>query len=565
MEYIIGTIVLVIAFVLIGFISKKQSYREIDKLEQWKIDVMNRPVLDEMSKVKQLNMTGQTEVLFERWRNEWDEIVTIDLPDVEEYLFDAEEYIDKYRFRRAKEVINKIDQKLAKTEAKIDKILSELNELIGSEEKNRHEIDQLKEAYREARKNLLAHRYSFGNSENSLELLLDVIVNQFDLYEEKTVNGNYLEAREEVLLIKENLESIALKMDLIPQLLIECQSTLPAQISDLKEGYKEMLDQGYSLDHISLPNETDKLESELQSYIALIEKTEIEEVQSGVETIKETIEFLYDLLEQEVHAKSYLLKNEGQTGMMLEKAQTDSEQLREETKIVQQSYHIKEQELEQSRQLEKRLKDLSSRFMVIKFKVEQNDTAHTLLSEELQIIKDELEVIQLEQVSYKEKLQMLRKDEMAAREKINDIKKQIGESIRLVSKSNIPGLPEDFKYLVADSKEAMQNVAAQLEQKPLDMQSVQQYLEVAVLTVEKLVKSTNSLIENVVLAEKVIQYGNRYKSKYSSVAIGLQKAEKEFRGFNYQEALEQAASAIEEVEPGALKRIEALMQEQRTN
>ena len=38
----------------------------MDRLEVWKIDLMNRPVLDEMSKVKQLNMTGQTEELFER-------------------------------------------------------------------------------------------------------------------------------------------------------------------------------------------------------------------------------------------------------------------------------------------------------------------------------------------------------------------------------------------------------------------------------------------------------------------------------------------------------------------
>jgi septation ring formation regulator len=565
MEYIIGIIILIITLILIGIFSKKKSYKEIDKLEQWKIDIMNRPVLDEMSKVKQLNMTGQTEVLFERWRNEWDEIVTIDLPDVEEYLFDAEEYIDKYRFKRAKEVINKIDQKLAKTEAKIDKILSELNELIGSEEKNRHEIDQLKEAYREARKNLLAHRYSFGKSETALETLLDIVINQFDLYVEKTSNGNYLEAREEVLLIRENLESIALKMDLIPQLLIECQSTLPVQIAELKDGYREMLEQGYSLEHVSLENELVKLDHELQSYIVSIEKAEIDEAQTGIETIKETIELLYDLLEQEVHAKSYIQKNDGQTGLMLEMAHSESDLLKEETKTVQQSYHIKEQELEQSRQLDKKLKDLANRYMVIKFKVEQNETASTVLSEELKLIKDELEVIQMEQVAYKEKLQMLRKDEMAAREKINDIKKQIGESIRLVTKSNIPGMPEDFKYLVSDSKEALQNVAAQLEQKPLDMQSVQQYLEVAVLTVEKLVKSTTTLIENVALAEKVIQYGNRYKSKYSTVAIGLQKAEKEFRGFNYQEALEQAAAAIEEVEPGALKRIEALIQENKSN
>jgi septation ring formation regulator len=559
MEYIIGIIVIIIALILVGIILKKNSFKEIDRLEQWKIDIMNRPVLDEMSKVKQLNMTGQTEVLFERWRNEWDEVVTIDLPNVEEYLFDAEEYIDKYRFKRAKEVQVKIDQKLTKTENKINKILSELNELVGSEEKNRLEIEQLKEAYREARKNLLAHRYNFGNSEKKLELLLDTVIAQFDEYEEKTVNGNYLEAREEVLLIKENLEGIAMKMDIIPQLLTDCQSSIPAQISELKEGYREMVEQGYFLEHISLQDETERLENELVSYIRSIEDLEILEVQAGVQIIKETIDVLYDLLEKEAHAKSYIVKNENQTANMLEIAHQASEHLKAETKVVQQTYHLKEIELEQSRQLEKRLTDLSNRYLVIKYKIEQNETAHTLLSEELQDIKDEIETVQVEQAAYKEKLQMLRKDEMIAREKIEYIKKRMNECLRQVAKSNIPGLPEDYKYLFDDAKEAIQNVILQLEQKPLDMQAVQQHLELAVLTVDKLTQRTNDLIENVALAEKVIQYGNRYKSRYPSVANGLSKAEQEFRGFNYQEALEQAATAIEEIEPGALKRIEAML------
>jgi septation ring formation regulator len=559
MEYIIGIIVFIIVIILVGVLTKKKSFKEIDRLEQWKIDIMNRPVLDEMSKVKQLNMTGQTEVLFERWRNEWDEVVTIELPDVEEYLFDAEEYIDKYRFKRAKEVQRKIDQKLSKTESKINKILAELNELIGSEEKNRQEIEQLKEAYREARKNLLAHRYSFGKSETQLELLLDSVVTQFDLYEEKTVNGNYLEAREEVLSIKENLENITMIMDAIPQLLTECQSALPAQISELREGYREMVEQGYYLEHISLQEETERLENELESYINLIEKTEITEVQAGVQLINETIEVLYDLLEKEAHAKGFILKNESQTGSMLESAHQASEILKEETKVVQQTYHLKEHELEQSRQLEKRLTDLSNRYLVIKYKIEQNETAHTLLGEELLEIKDEIETVQSEQAAYKEKLQMLRKDEMVAREKITYIKKRMNECLRQVAKGNIPGLPEDYKYLFEDAKDAIQNVILQLEQKPLDMQAVQQYLELAVLTVDKLTQRTNDLIENVALAEKVIQYGNRYKSRYPSVANGLKKAEQEFRGFNYQEALEQAATAIEEIEPGALKRIEAML------
>jgi len=119
MEYIIGGLVLLLALYVIGYTMKKKLYKEIDRLENWKIDITNRPVLDEMSKVKQLNMTGETEELFENWRNDWDDIVTSQLPEVEEYLFDAEEYIDRYRFNKAKQVQRAIDSHLKETEDKI--------------------------------------------------------------------------------------------------------------------------------------------------------------------------------------------------------------------------------------------------------------------------------------------------------------------------------------------------------------------------------------------------------------------------------------------------------------
>ena len=154
MEYIIGGISLFFGIFLSGYFMKKKYYKESDRLEKWKFEINSRPVLEEMQKVKQLNMNGQTEERFEKWRNDWDEVVTEMLPDLEELLFDAEEFIDKYRFKKAKAVQQEIEKVLTETEEKINTILSELHELVGSEEKNRTEIEELKELYRESKKML---------------------------------------------------------------------------------------------------------------------------------------------------------------------------------------------------------------------------------------------------------------------------------------------------------------------------------------------------------------------------------------------------------------------------
>jgi septation ring formation regulator len=558
-KIIIGFIILLLVIVIAGYFIRKKYYKEMDRLESWKIDLTNRPVLDEMSKVKQLNMIGQTEELFENWRNQWDDLITVELPDLEELLFDAEEYIDRYRFNKAKDVQRLIEQKLIGAEDQISNILSELNELVGSEEKNRVEIEELKELYRLAKKNLLAHQHTFGKAEAQLSNILDEVTIRFQEFDEKTGNGNYLEAREIVLMIKSQMEQIVNDMELIPQLLVECQSILPSQLNEVREGFREMKHQGYYLEHVQVENEISTLEQKLEELIGFINQIETSKVNEEIKDLKSRVDILLDLLEQEVRAKHFILQNEKLTQNFLEVVQEENNQLKNEVSQVLDSYHLTESDLETQGQLEKELLIVNKRYKVLVEKLTRNETAQTVNEKELVELKEMLDAIRDNQQQFLAKLQALRKDEYEAREKIKELTKNVGEMIRLVTKSNIPGLPEHYKYLVEDGKESIENVKRQLQEKPLNISSVNQYLEIAVLTVGKLVNSTTELLENVMLAEKVIQYGNRYRSQYPSISKALLEAEKAFRHFDYQKALEQAATSIETIDPSAIKKIETML------
>jgi septation ring formation regulator len=545
--------------ITVGYFIKKKYYKEMDRLETWKLDITDRPVRDEMSKVKQLNMTGQTEKLFERWRNQWDDIVTVKVPNLEELLFDAEEYIDRFRFGKAKEAQKQIENKLQEIEEEIKSILNELNDLVGSEEKNRIETEQLKDSYREAKKNLLAHHHSFGKAEKYLEAQLNEVTNKFQEYDEKTRNGNYLEARETVLHTKVQLETIKKQMEMIPQYLIECQSILPSQLSEIRDGFFEMVKEGFYLEHIQLLDEIHDLEEIIQTCLNNVEEANLEQADEEMKEIRARIDVLFDLLEKEVHAKHFVIQNEEATNELLTTIRKENEQLNNELMEIQQSYHLTEADFETQMHLDNELSSLYKRFEILWEKVKSNETAQTAVREELTEIKEQLDAVREEQQNFFFRLQALRKDEMEARDKILDLSKKVTEAVREISKSNLPGVPEEYKYLLQDGKESIESVKKQLEEKPLDISSVNQYLEIAVLTVDKLASATFELLESAMLAERVIQYGNRYRSKYPTISRALEEAEKSFRNYDYQNALEKAATSIQSIDPGAIKRIEKLV------
>lgn len=559
---VIGLILTLCILFGIGYFIRKGIYSEVDRLEALKIEMMNRSIVDEMSKVKDLKMTGQAEKLFEEWRKEWDEIITSQLPEVEELLFDAEDYADKYRFKKAKSILAHIEAVLNAVDESIDKIISEINELVTSEKRNRVEIEEVKQHFKKAKKTLIAHGHLFGKSHEKLEAKLYKIAQELKRFDVETDEGNYLAAREILLLQKEELDTLLLKIDEIPKLLTDCQTTIPNQINELTEGYNEMLQQGYHLEHIQIEQEINTMNNQLEGFRSQLTDTEIVDIHEGIQEIQDSIDMLYDLLEREVHANHFVHTAKTKIADKINNLVEQKKITKEETELVKQSYFLAEQELEKQRQIEKQINQLEKKFSHIQQNLTKDHIAHTIIKEELEDIEKQIEGLVTEHAEYREMLQTLRKDELQARQKLSELKRLMLESVRLVQQSNVPGLPLAFVNEIDVTKSRVQKVTAKLNEMPLDMVAVNTLLEDAVECAQLLHNDAEEMIEQVYLVEKVIQYGNRYRNRNSSLASQLIEAEHLFRKYEYGESLEAAAAALEQVEPGSLKRIQSIIQQE---
>lgn len=561
MKTFIIAIIALIILTTIAFLFRRKHIQEIGRLEQEKLQIQHKPILEEMTKVKQLNMTGETEEKFERWRTEWTELMDIHMPKIDTLLFDVEDMVDRFRFKKASGLEKEIRENIHFCDKKMNDILFELNELVGSEEKNRIEMEKLKEQHRAARKSVLAHQHSFGMTANPLEKELESFNSKFEEYDELTANGNYLLAREIVISLAIKGNHVFSLIHEIPSLLTELQSKIPASIRELRNGTREMEEQSYYLQHLDLKKFFSAMELEIEELLSKMAELQIESVQQCTAEMNDQIDSFYDALENEVNAKHYVDKYYNQVAEKLYEITTLTRETSDEAAFVQKSYRLDEKEARIPQKSLKELANIEKQFEVLTSRVEGEASAYSSLQEELQQISDELDQIAGEQENLANRMKNLRIDENNVRTKLNELSRKLQNADRMLHKGNIPGIPDDMEARLEEADEQIYIVTQSLQEVPLNMTLVDSYLENAEKAVHEVSQKVEEMLENVLLIEWIIQYGNRYRASNPEVHSRLLDAEEYFRQFRYAKALEEAATAVEEVEPGAMKRIEELVKE----
>ncbi|MEG0470710.1 MAG: septation ring formation regulator EzrA [Solibacillus sp.] len=561
-KYIIIVVVILLALLITGLVVRRKHNAEIGRLEKEKMQIQHYPIFEELAKVKALNMNGQTEELFENWRNRWLDVVDVQVTKLDEMLFDAEEYIDRFKFIKATLIEREIEQEITKCEQVRVEIITELDELIGSEEKNRIEMEQLKEYYRSARKTILAHQHSFGPALQQLEKRIEDFTPKFEEFNTLTKDGNYLQAREIVLQLNSEAQNIFSLLSEVPTLLTDIQAKIPTAIHELRNGQREMEEQNYYLRHLELTQYLDNLEQELDTLKTAIAELNLQTVAPRIQEINDEIDNFYDLLEKEVLARNYVDRHCSAMYSTISEVMRLTKEISDEATYVQHSYRLQEKEAEIPRAGLKHLEVLQKRYELLSIRVQDEQSAYSSLQEELQQITEEIERIADEQESFSNKLKNLRIDENQARADLESLKRLLQNTDRMINRANIPGIPGEMDARIEEAEERIFVVMQSLQEVPLNIGQVNQNLLSAKQSIEEVNDRAQEMIENVMIIERLIQFGNRYRASNGQVHERLLEAEEAFTQFRYVKALEDAAKAVETIDPSAIKRIEELVQEE---
>lgn len=554
---VIAIIVAAAIVYFVGYFVRKKTLARLDELEQRKEQLFDLPVIEEVDEVKKMHLVGQSQNTFREWNQKWTDLSTTAFADLESQILEVESLNETFRFMKAKQAVEEAEVALLNMEEDVAEIRNGLKELRESEERNSLQVQNALDKYQELKKRMREESDTFGPAYSELQKQLKSIEIEFTQFVTLNTSGDPVEAREVLQTAENHTYTLEDVMNRLPVLYEDLNKTFPDQLKEIKEGYQKLIDDHFVFPENNFLAEVSRVRERIENSMRDLAKTEVNLVEPANSDTANDIDALYSIMEREIEAKKYVLKNREVIADYVAFATKNNRQLLIEIDHTAQSYTLNHNELGRVRGFQTEVDELVRRNTDMMEKMDGHKIPYSEVQEFYKYAYKILDDIQNQQVEIDEELRELRRGEKVAQEKVENFEFQLRNLKRFVEKQRLPGLPNDyleFFFMVTDHVEGLNRALNKIR---INMEDINRYVDTCQDDLDKLDKETHDLVDAAALTEQMMQYANRYRHSHPDIKASIDRSLDLFTNtYQYQEALDEIGTALERVEPGAFARIE---------
>ncbi|PUZ34720.1 septation ring formation regulator EzrA [Staphylococcus cohnii] len=554
---ILAIIVIILIIVGILFYMRSNNSQIIEKAETRKVKVEQLPYDESLSQLSELTLTGETKTTYNSLKQNALDSKNQYLLPVEEKIHHAEGLLDKFKFSQAQTEIDEAHELMDKYEENYNELTSKVENILNLHKESDHLYEACKVDYREMKRDVLANRHQFGEAAAPLEQEIESFVPEMETYETLKEDGNYNQAYNHIKTLNEDMNYLKKDMDEIPELIREAQKELPGQFQDLKYGCRDLKVEGYDLDHVKIDSSLQTLKTELSFVEPMISRLELDEANDKLNSINDRLDEMYELIEHEVKAKNEVEETKEVITDNLFRAKEMNYTLQTEIEYVRENYYINESDVQNVRQFENEIQSMISVYDEILQEMAKSAVRYSEVQDNLKYIEEHVDVINEKQEKLQNHLIQLREDEAEAEENILRVQSKKEEVYRKLLASNLPSVSERFIIMKNEIDYEVREVNKKFSVRPIHVKQLKDKVSKVVLQMNKFEDEATDVLVNAVYAEKLIEYGNRYRKESSNIDKSLNEAERLFKNNRYKRSIEISEQALESVEPGVTKQIES--------
>ena len=553
--FVIAFVLILITFMVTRRKASKKYKNKVEELDIEKNQLINVEILSEITKVRNLVKTDNLKHKLEEWDGEFSYIKDKMLPSITDEISEVDFLIDKHDYKGAVRKMTGIELEIDSLKRKSKKLIDEIQNITNSEERNRALITKLKVSYRELQNKFQRNEKEYGELKDRVQKEFDKIDSLFFSFEEFMEHNDYVEVEKVVIVIEESLNQLKDVLDNIPSLLLMASVLIPGKVEEAKVLYGRMQRDGYPIDYLNVEYNLEEITNKTEGIMNNIRDLKMEDANLELKTILDYFNSLFSDFDKEKECKDSFKEGCKKFRYKLEKVNKVVYDIYVQIDDIRVTYDLTEEEINRFSTLNRNLEVINEDFKTLFEHGKSKTFAYSKLYDELDGLGVKLSRLQDDLDYQLRSITSMQDDEYRAKEQLNTIQDLLKKAKLRLKDYKLPVIPSSYYVELKEAQDAIREIMKELDKKPIVIKILNIRVDTARDLVFKIYNKTNDMIKSAMLSEKMIIYGNRYRSTYQDIDQGLERATTLFYKGQYEQSLQVSMEAIKNVEDSPMDKI----------
>lgn len=546
-------------------IINRRQLNEIEAIDQAMKKIEKMHLERDIDRLDKMDLAGESLTTLNTWRKSYREASTVKIPQVQHLTEEAADQNSTYHLFKARKNIKQAQEIISPTLDDAKNTKDVFTELLESNRENQIQYDALIKSYHTLRKMVLADSFDYGAALDQIENELTSMESDFDEAKNLSSQGDHVEAKRVLSKIKMSLSALKKQLPKLKKAHHQLNTIFQDQLRELSAAYKKMISEKYYITEVNVLEKIKSIRDEIDKAQSLLASLKTDELAQKNKAISKQINALYDVLAKEYKARPFVEKNQNKMLTLISHQQVASKKLVDKLRHIDESYELTHGELDKSRRLAQEVNDMNGQYTVDTQNIADGKGVYSEIQDSWLAMLDRLREIDAEQKKMSQDVDGLYDSENVANDSVKQFKQEVSLIYRRLKRRKLPGDPESFIQMYTLVVNEIERVSEELNKVRINMEKISDQLIQISDDVERLRREADDIVNSANLVELTMQYSNKYADQ-DSIKKAQEKAMKLYQSdYNYKEALDIIATAIEKVEPGSYQRLENSYYSEKNN
>lgn len=546
--FVIALILFLTTYLIIRRTKTSKIKKEIEKLDIERNLLVGVPILTELSKVKDLVKTDNLKEKLNEWDTTFKLIKDDRVPKLTDLITEADYLVSRNEYKGAVKKIANIEMEISELKNKSGALLDELKVITTSAERNRNEITKLKVEYRELQNKFDRTMKDYGSIAKPIALQFENIDKRFTEFEYAMDHNDYVGVEKIVTSLQTMLNDMKITLEEVPQIVLMAEMLIPKKIEEATTTYARMLRDGYPMDYLNVEYNIKEINKKIS---VIMDKLNILDLGDSILELKTILGYFDDLFkdfDKEKEARNIFRENSKLFKSKIDKTNKIVYNIYLSIDDIRTTYDLKDDDINKFNIINEILELLNKDFKSLIEHSKMHTFAYTKLTLELDGLFNKLMRLN-DDLDYQLKsITSMKDDETRAREQLIVIENLLKQTKLKINDYKLPVIPDSYFIELKEAYQAIREINKELDKKPIVIKILNIRVDTARDLVFKIYNKTNDMLKEALMAEKVIVYGNRYRSSYKEIDKSLGDAEVLFKKGQYKQSLNVSINSIQMIE-----------------